>query len=570
MGKIKILDQKTASKIAAGEVIERPASVVKELLENSFDASADEIEIYLEKGGKKKILVRDNGEGMDKEDLKICFKPHATSKIRSLDDLNRLNSFGFRGEALHSIAQVSRLTIKSKPENSQTGYQIEVVAGKLKNLLPVGMNKGTEVKVENLFFNLPARKKFLKTDQTELKHILQIIERLALTKPEIKIKVFHNQKQIINLEKTDLKKRIKDLFKVDIEKMFYEGELSRENLKIKIFFSRPQYTPYLPELQILYVNSRFVKIPFLIKKTIKEAYGTLLPPNLNPRFILFLEMPAYFFDVNIHPKKEEIKLLSPTPVLENLKDLMEQIISTKETKFFAKAKTDKTSHFTFKEPVDEYKIHQEIKKTEQAKFFDIFPPETKLQLHRPYLQVFKLFIIFEDGENLIIADQHASHERVLFEKFMEKFKKEKENISQPLLIPEILEPSLSLYQLIKENLPIIEELGFKLEPFGEKLYKITHVPFILLTRNLDIKKTFIEILNDLAKGSKKLPFSIERAVATMACRSAVKAGDKLTQHEIDEIIKLLTRSKVPYTCPHGRPTHVVITKGELEKLFKRK
>ena len=572
MGKIRILDEKTASKIAAGEIIERPASVVKELLENSIDAKAKNIEIYLEKGGKKKILVRDDGEGMDKEDLKLCFKPHATSKIKTLEDLNRLSSLGFRGEALHSIASVSRLTIKSRKEGEEAAYQVEVIAGKLKSIFPTGANKGTEIKVENLFFNLPARKKFLKSDSTELKHILQVIEHIALSNQKLNLKVFHNQRLILNLKASDLKTRIKEVLKIEIENMFYEKSLQKENLGVKIFFAKPQFIPSLPRLQLVFVNKRFVKTPFIIRKTLREAYGTLLPPSLEPYFILFLDLPPYFFDVNVHPKKEEINILNPTPILKTLKEVVQETFQKQGAAFSPKAQEKKKEYiFTLKEAPEDYKATQrtdELQPVEKLTFLQ--PEDTPYKKPKDFLQAMNLFLIFEKDNSLVIADQHAAHERVLYEKFMAAFKDSSKTISQPLLLPEVLEPNLSLYQLIKENLDILEKLGFKLEPFGQNLFKITHVPFIILEKNLDSKKILAEVLNDLYLGKRKIPASFEKAVATLACRSAVKAGDELSKEEVQKIIDLLTNSKTPYTCPHGRPTHIIITRRELEKLFRRK
>ncbi len=566
MGKIKILDEKTASKIAAGEVIERPASVVKELLENSKDAGAKNIIVYLEKAGKKLIRVIDDGEGMDKEDLKLCFKPHATSKIETIEDLKNLKTFGFRGEALHSIASVSKLTIKSKTENSEVGYQIEIVSSKLKSFLPVGMNKGTEVKVESLFFNLPARKKFLKTDQTELSHILKVIEAFSLSNPEISLKVFHNNKLLLNLPKQTLIERIRSVLKLDLNK-FIQKEKEIENLKIFGLIAKPQFVPYLPKLYLTFVNKRPVKTPFFLKKAIKEALHTLVPEKYFPQFILFLELPAYFFDVNIHPKKEEVKFLNQTFIFKQIEKFTKEAILEEKPTFKASAeKRPSQKSFTLKEPQSTYKA--KLESFQQDFFQNQILPE--IPIRKKYIQVFNTFIIFEKENGIIIADQHAAHERILFEEFMDKFKNNAKEISQPLLIPEILEPSLSLYQKIKKLKDKLERLGFKLEKFGEKTFKITHAPFIIFRAKRSPKDIFLQILNDLFEEKETTPFAIEHLIATLACRSAIKAGDKLSEEEIQKIIKSLEKTQVKYTCPHGRPTHIIITKLELEKLFKRK
>ncbi len=568
MGKIKILDEKTASKIAAGEVVERPASVVKELLENSIDAKATEIEIKIENGGKTKIIVKDNGEGMDKEDLLLCYKPHATSKLSCLDDFKKLKTLGFRGEALHSIAAVSRLIIRSKTTSSSTGYQITVVGGKFKKIIPVGMNAGTEIIVENLFFNMPARKKFLKSEQTELKHVLREFQKIALTNPSIKFKLFHNNRLLSNLKSTHIEKRIEEVLKINLRNQFIHIKGQLESISITGYISKPQFTNSLPQIQYVFVNNRAVRTP-IAKKSIALALHTLLPEKIDPRFIVFLEAPPYMFDINIHPRKEEIKFQKPNAVISLIQNAVKNSITDTKVVFKPTAKTQNKNNtyvFTLKEPTSSYSTDK-FSEVKTALFTNELLTEIK---HKKYLQALNLFIIFETKNGIIIADQHAANERVIFEKLLKKYKSKDSAISQQLLIPIIIETSLALAQSINELLPLLNKIGFKLEPFGESTFRLTHIPSIINEKQKNPKEILINAIEDFKLTKNKLPSSIENLIATIACRSAVKSGDQLSEEEINEIIQTLEKSETKYTCPHGRPTHILITKQELEKLFKRR
>ena len=569
MSKIKTLDKRTVSKIAAGEVIERPASVVKELLENAIDAKAKNIKIMIEDGGKKSILVIDDGLGMDKEDLLVCFKPHTTSKINSIEDLNKLQTLGFRGEALHSIASVSYLTIKSKPKSKDIGYQINVVAGKLKDQFPVGTRKGTEVKVQNLFFNLPVRKKFLKSKATEFRHILNVVEKEALIAEKVNLKLYHNSKLVLNLPSGDIENRIEKLFKINLKEKFSKAELIEKDIRIKGFVAKPQFIPYLPKIQHLIVNKRYIKNNFLIKKALKAAFNTLIPEKSEIYFLIFLELPNNTFDINIHPKKEEIKFSDPMFIFKKIKEFSKKIIETPSIVYTPSVKkearrTQQKFYFTLKEKGEEKK----------AESFSLFDQAKETYLTEPskikYLQIMNLFIIFEHNNKLVIADQHAAHERVLYEKILKQFETQAKSFSQALLLPEIIEPNLTLFHQIEKIKTDLEKIGFKLEKFGQTTYKLTNVPFILTQVKKPIKLIFMQVVKEIIKNKEKKPYSIEKILSTLACKAAVKAGDKLSEEEIQEIIKSLEKTQIKYTCPHGRPTHIIISKTELEKLFKRK
>jgi DNA mismatch repair protein MutL len=563
MGKIRALPTEVVSKIAAGEVIERPAYALKELLENAIDAGASDIRIEIEDSGLKKISVTDNGEGMDRQDLEICFLPHTTSKLPG-DNLSSISTMGFRGEALSSIAAISELKIISRQKTKALGHCIETYKGKITSTSPTGAPAGTVVLVKNLFANVPARKKFLKNPRTEFRHLLEIVTQSALAYPEIRFELIHNGKQIFDLSQNQgIQPRIKLLLGPSVYENLIPLNFEDSYLKISGFICKPQVTTAINSRQYIFVNKRRV-LDSLISSAVKEGFSGLLEPNSQPVFVLSIETPKETIDVNVHPRKEQIKFLDQQYIFEMVQKAVRQTLTENNLTFYNLSCLDSSADKTGK--TNSY-LGQLLKD-------EVLPAQDKdigtIDLSKEVIQIHNLYLLCQTKGGVLILDQHAAHERVLFEEFKLAFQKHKQK-RQGYELPKaiLLDLSPSDTQAVLENLNFFEKMGFRLEQFGDTTFKIEAVPMIFKDWDWGtfIKETLEEILQN--GKPKDIDRHSHKMLSYLACRSAIKAGDHLTKKEIKDLIKKLAPLDLAYTCPHGRPLKIEIPLSQLDKLFKR-
>ncbi len=568
---IKVLNENLINKIAAGEVIERPANVVKELLENSYDSAADSIKIEIIDSGFKKIKISDNGIGMSKEDLLLCVKRYATSKIQQENDLFNIHSFGFRGEALFSIAQVSSMIIITKRECDAIGTRIEVEAGQIKKVEPTACSKGTIIEVNDLFFNTPVRKEYLRNKDLEFSQILHIVNKYALIKKSVSLILTHNNKEIINSPKTDsLLDNIISLYGPNFSKDLIEVKFLEGDFYLFGYISKPNLTRADKSEQSIYVNSRFVKDK-IISESVYDAYKTLLFINRHPIFILNLEINPSLIDVNIHPAKEIIKFKDEDKIQDfvfraikkaiyNSELITETNIENKEN-----IKPTKIYEFNLDKQTNLFNETNSTRKIQDKEISDYLDNKI-LKDYKILGQINKTFILLEDNNGLIILDQHAAEERVNYEKYMSEFIKGAIK-KQKLLDSKILELNTEQKNIALNNRGFLNSIGFEFEDFGENSLKVSSVPEIFGRLKSVL---FLDILNELVNNKGKIiDKEIEERIIKFSCRASVKAGQELTNDEIRKLINNLNNCENPYSCPHGRPISIRLSLGELEKKFKR-
>ncbi len=594
MGRIVRLDEDTINKIAAGEVIDRPASVVKELVENSIDAKATSITIDIKDGGKSLISVMDNGHGILRDDLPYLFERHATSKIKTIEDLLRVRTLGFRGEAMSSIVAVSDVELESQSDNDILGSRVIIKSGKIFDSKEISTSTGTIVKVKNIFYNTPARLKFLKSDRTELNYITDTVEKIALSNTHISIKYVVDDKVIFHTPGNgDLLSVIHCLFGAKTAKMMLPVSFANELLSIEGFTSKPELSKGNSTYIIFSVNNRIVKNNIL-KEAVKAAYKTLLMNNRYPVSILNVNIDPERIDVNVHPTKAEIKFSDSRSIFNLIYYAINQVLNKSDIQYTESFKDDdkpvmketlfENTNFTSKNVYNPTKNDFSFNKWNNNSYKnetvyegvkDSKPDEiiTKVEnsiinFHNGHIagQLFNTYIIYETGDSFMIIDQHAAHERVLYEELMEKAKHR--NIEQqPLLMPIIIELTPKERNMIEEYKDVLINLGYEFDFFGENSIAIRQVPII---RGEPASGYMIsELLDTIDSQKGDLPSIYERAITQIACKSAVKAGNNLTDKEIEELISRLFSAKLPFTCPHGRPTIITMDKTELEKKFKR-
>ncbi|MGL5616828.1 MAG: DNA mismatch repair endonuclease MutL [Sarcina sp.] len=617
MGKINILDQNTSNQIAAGEVVERPSSVVKELIENSIDAGSKNITIEISDGGVSLIKVIDDGEGIDGEDLKKAFMPHATSKIKDIKDIYSILSFGFRGEALASIASVSKITLKSKTLTNQ-GNEIVIEGGTIVSEGETAMNNGTLIEVKDLFFNVPARKKFLKSTARETAIISDIVSRIALANPNISFKLISNNKKIIQTFGTGkLIDVIRSIYGKDTSNNLIEFENHLDTVSVYGFIGNKELARKSRNNQSIFVNKRYIKDK-AINVAVENAYRSFNTSDKFPFFTLFIEIYPELVDVNVHPTKAEIKFSNDKEVFsavykgvhkafgdfikddfniesdyiveENIEQL-DQISFEKKLEEISKLENEykvveeKYKDYKEKEeitiPVD-FSARESIEILDDKKDFNInnnsVVKETTEEIVKiqneakfPKLTIIgqfnKTYILAEHNDNLYLIDQHAAHEKFLFENYLKSIE-EAEIIIQPLIVPIVLELSLVDYGYYEENKDLFENAGFRIESFGISSIKISEVPYFL--NKLDPKNLLISIIENLkVLGSGKTVEVKYNRIATLACKAAVKANDFLTEVEMEKLVNDMRFMNDPFHCPHGRPTIIKFSRYELDKKFKR-
>jgi DNA mismatch repair protein MutL len=544
---IKILPEDLINKIAAGEVIERPASVVKELVENSLDAGAARISVDIQDAGKKSITVADNGSGMTPDEIELALQRHSTSKINAADDLFAISTLGFRGEALPSIASVSRLTIE--PNQSGSGLTAEV---------------------KGLFYNTPARKKFLKANATELGHIGDIVAKYALARPAVAFRLTAEGKTLLNSPGTGrLLDAVLAVYGPDLVRGLVEVERPFQAGRVFGLVSRPTVSRLDKNYETFFVNGRYIK-NFLLNRALEEAYRTLIPNNRYPVAILFVEIDPRQVDVNVHPTKREVKFADNNAVMEAVRETVRTALDVgdmgKGEEAGKEARTE-TLDIGTADQLPMSNISSGILAQSPTSSFEL--PElavTADQQITPIYQLMPTYIIATDGQELVLIDQHAAHERVLYDQLSGK---KSTGACQALLVPETIELSVGETLALMSNLDSLKALGFEIEEFGSNSFIVRSVPAV--SAKAPAKQLLLDIVTELleAGSSSQLEVKKENIRKLVACHSAIKAGDKLTAQEMAQLIRDLQATENPLTCPHGRPTMVRITPEQLSKMFGR-
>ena len=602
MKTIQLLDDLTINQIAAGEVVEGPLSVVKELVENSIDAHSTKIIVEIENGGKKLIKITDNGKGIDYDDIDIAFERHATSKIRSVDDLKGVMTMGFRGEALASVASVADVDLVSRTADSEIGYSYEIKGGKkIKDIEEVNAPQGTTIVVKELFYNVPVRAKFLKSDNSEFQKIKKVFTRLALANLNISFKLIHNGKVVLNtVGDGNMQSACYTIFGKEVAQNLIEVDETINNIHINGVIGNTRIEMANRRSEIFFVNNRSVENEILFNGA-EQAFKNNLKIGKFPFLVLNVEIDPETIDTNIHPTKKEIKFQNEKDVFDavyqavKISILKEDFLgmdSTRNTQSIASDYTEQQlSHLSQSDKT--YISKNSIKYNDSyisntnvsQKYLSgrdssnmIFGHQGEKLEYKLVGVVFKTFIIIEieegDGEEketekakanekektLYLVDQHAAHERILFEQVKESYNDNKNPDVQMLLIPTIIELTKSEFDTVIANEDIFKKIGFILEQFGDNSIKISGVPTI--TYNLDIKTLFQDTLIELDSYHINSKQEVEnRFVATIACKAAVKAGMVLSPQEIDEMLQKLWKLPNPYTCPHGRPTTIKLPLG---------
>ncbi len=687
MGKIVLLDELTINQIAAGEVIERPASVVKELVENSIDAGATKIDIEVQNGGIKKIRIIDNGSGIKEDDLEFAFERHATSKIRAASDLETVKSMGFRGEALASIAAIANVELVTKTEEDDIGHKIVLEGGDVLEKTETGAQKGTNITVTNLFYNTPVRYKFLKKDYTELGYIEDAVTRIALANPNVAIKLKNENKVILQTTGNgDLNTLAYSLYGKETADCLLAVNYDYDDIKVTGVIGKPEIARSNKSYQMFFVNKRFIKDKTLTSSA-EQAFKGLLPIGKFGFLILNLEMDTRKIDVNVHPTKLEIRFQeeqkvfkavyhairdsllkadlvrnAETPIQEEKpiisqtitqvfieenqpqkqeKEETEQNVNHVETGLFSifkkkdsneeikqdnenvlaeifskksqehyeevipkyeenidsekeekikpqeqlqkqtvvepdETNTANTTNFDFNEMYSKTfgKVIEEPKKEDAPKFENIslFEEEETYESLPEYKYcgtVFSTYIIIEMNKEMYIIDQHAAHERIMYEKVKKNYYGNEEKDSQILLLPDIINLSHKEKSIVKENIDMFTKAGFMIEEFGENTIRLIGVPTVCL--ELDTKELFLEILDAVnTVAITAIQEKEDKFIATVACKAAVKANHTLEAEEVKELMDKLLRLPNPFTCPHGRPTAIKMSKYDIERKFNRK
>ncbi len=620
MGKIQRMSEQLANMIAAGEVIERPASVVKELLENAIDAQSTNIEIHLQDSGVRQIKVIDNGEGMSEEDAHLAFERHATSKVKTQYDIFRIQTLGFRGEALPSIASVSDVHVKTS-DGINSGLHLNIKGGDVLASKPGVMRKGTEMEVNHLFFNTPARLKHIKSLNTELSHITDYINKIALSHPEIAFKLFNNQRLLFQTNgQNNLQSVIASVYGFDIAKKMIPFSAKNDTYEISGFISDPIINRASRNYMTIIVNGRAIR-NYNVMRSILEAYHTLLPKDKYPIVVLNLKLDPMLVDVNVHPAKLEVRFSQEealrtfiyteikkvlnhveyipqteikAPVMPQLSKPVQQTLSFQAPKqvetpskviqpepivMKQKSVIEEIQESTVVTDVEANSVHEEsvetiaqsvpLAQSSQEKLKVVAPTkleEAKLELY--YIgQLHGTYLLAQNEEGLFIVDQHAAMERVQYEKNYQLLRDVSGDCVE-LLIPIVLKYAANELLLLKEALPSLMKFGFEIEEFGGQSLVVRSIP--VWAQKLDAKSIVETILHQVILDNQVDIGKLRESVAIMmSCKGSIKANQYINDYEIKELLQSLCYCEQPYTCPHGRPIIVKMTKYEIEKLFKR-
>ena len=619
MGIIRLLDESTINKIAAGEVIERPASIVKELVENSIDAKAAAITIEVNNGGKSFISVSDNGIGILSEDSEHVFERHATSKIEDAEDLFNIFTLGFRGEAMASIAAVSEVELQTRTESEDSGSYILIKGGHIQDKKSIGFPVGTTITVRNLFYNTPAREKFLKSDISEQGHIVDVVQKLAMVNTAVSFKLIVDGKNVLHTPGNgDLLSVLTCIYGKNTAKAMVKLDYNNPIINIDGYIGKPEIARGNSTYMIFSVNNRIIKSKML-GEAVKQAYKALLMNNKFPFVVLNLKVQTDKIDVNVHPTKAEIKFSDDRSIfstiytavksclagsnltfgsLEEPEAYAEPVAAASARIFEAPAPTielpDTSDLYIKNNRADLYDSHNEnaqqsfLKNDFNYKAENIGKSFYEQQRPVPVVQpnntvtnkevrpnqiaglniiglLFNTYIRTQDASNFFLIDQHAAHERINYEYLLSKYDTGDITV-QPLMVPIVIEVSPKEAVLVKDNFEIFERLGFEIEWFGENTIAVRSVPIVM--GEPCSGDFFNEILDSLESNNKTVS-PLEKIVINMACKNSIKAGTSITYEEMQELVKRLSQTKAPYTCPHGRPTLISMSQYELEKKFKR-
>ncbi len=592
---IQILDDKLANQIAAGEVVERPASVVKELVENALDANAKYIQVIIEEAGLKRIQVRDDGFGLSKEELPIALARHATSKISKVEDLFSITSFGFRGEALPSIASVSKFSMSSRVCGSDEAWKVISEGGKNNDLQPTAHPFGTTVVVDDLFYNTPARRKFLKSDRTELEHISDIVVRIAMAHPDKSFELLHNGQEIVRFSPaqgdllTDALPRLADFMGRDFVSNAITVDAQRGDMRLFGFVSLPTYNMSTARRQYMYVNGRPVKDRTLLA-AFKHAYHDLLARHRHPSCVLFLDIPPQEVDVNVHPTKAEVRFKNSSDVFglirggvrRGLDEASQTVSDTGQQQALHAFKAPvqpmqqipqmAQQDWQVSQPSSSYSLAFDTPPQAHVEQAEAMQSVTDFQPHplgAAVAQIHGTYIIAQTENGIIMVDQHAAHERLVYERFKKQIA-DRTAERQPLLIPDVIELPKVDVSVLLEYADELDFFGLEIEAFGPTAIAVRATPAILGQMNCDtLLKDLVEDLRSLKKGVS-LQTRIEETLSTMACHGSIRAGRKLSINEMNAILRQMEETPNSAQCNHGRPTYVELSRFEIEKLFGRR
>ncbi|MBT3664267.1 DNA mismatch repair endonuclease MutL [bacterium] len=576
---ISRLSEDLQNKISAGEVVERPSSVVKELLENSLDAKSNQIDITIEQGGNQLIQVRDNGIGIKKDQLPNSIKRFHTSKLSKLDDLFNIKTLGFRGEALASIASVAQLSIISDDGNSG-GAEISVIDGQASGIKPAPSISGTQITIQNLFYNTPARRKFLKTPRTEGRKIIEMVKRFGLSNPQVGFSLVVDGKKVVSLLIETLPERIGSLFDNTYQKNIIPIEISKADFTFTGYIGNLNLVRKRFGEQYIYLNGRYIK-DRLLNSAVYSSYQSLVQRGEYPFFIINIQMPYEQVDVNVHPMKTEVRFndewrvyhVLKSGVSQSLSEILNTIpnfqrISSDSSSFFQN--TNNQSSIDFNSTIQGNGLVSNLEKTDRAKLYasnidaskdgiDNFNIEKMWQVHKKY-------IISELNSGLVVIDQHVAHERVLYEECLQAFES-KIMSSQTLLFPEEIEFSKEEYDILLEIFPYLKKIGFKIVETENSKLVVEATPSDISWG--DEKKIIKEIIDEFISTRKKYSSYKEALAASFACKAAVKAGDQMSKDEMVMLVNRLFSTEHPYYCPHGRPIIMQLSLDELDRRFER-
>lgn len=599
MAKINLLSPMVFNRIAAGEVVEKPCSVVKELVENSIDSGATSISVSVERGGLGKIEVTDNGSGIEFDDLKNALLAHATSKISKLEDLDNIGTLGFRGEALSSIASVSEIEIISKTPDCEFGGKIKCLFGHMEELTQIASIDGTRISVKNLFHNVPARLKFVRKDKTEENDITNYMARLILANPHISFSYVADGKQVYKHKASDLKTAICDIYGEEIGKDLIEVNQTRGNMTLHGYISRPEIAKANRTYQTLIINGRYV-INYMISSAISNVYEDYLMKGKFPLYVLCLDLPVDEVDVNVHPNKLEVKFENSGAIFSLFSDAcfhalhetnftttpvspVKEVATDNFIKFSAptvervtlgvnegvsfqnEEKPDENITFNSKTSL----LSEIILKQVQGEDKSLYKQDELFRVEEPtriLCTLFDTYILLQKGDDIFLVDQHAAHERLNYDKLKQRLET-MTNISQSLVLPVIINVNNQEDNFLQENQKVFEQIGFKIEEYGKCCYRVFEIPFVLSGK--DINEYFQDVFKNLNTFVNKPLDFIKDDLCQKACKSSVKAGNKLSNEEIKILIDSLATNKSTLLCPHGRPIIVKLTRTDIEKWFKR-
>jgi len=575
MSRIRVLPENVASQIAAGEVVERPASVVRELLDNSLDAAGDRIEVLIEGGGRKLVRVGDNGMGMDRDDLLLSLERHATSKVRALEDLYSVGTLGFRGEAIPSIASVSRLEITSRTEESITAHRLRIDGGRLQSIEEAGAPVGTVVAVRDLFFNTPVRRKFLRTVKTETRHVMETVSRIALPYRGISFRLREGERTLLHYPASEKEvERLAMLLGRETARRMELVERASGPVEIRAHLAPPELSRSRGDRILIYVNGRNVR-DRLLTRAVMEGYGQRLMKGRYPQAVVALEMDPSQVDINVHPTKQEVRFHDGRAVYRAVVSAVDEGLygrgGAAVQSTFPQREADSVPAAPFSGTAEGRRRYETPAATEDWTFERSGTPVQQGVRQKPHLVIGQLrncYILCQAEDGLLLVDQHAAHERVVYDGLRKRVRNGAAE-TQPFLIPKRIELSAAEAGLLEEHGEELARLGLEVEPFGGTTCLLRSVPPVLLEADLD---AFLrELLARLKEsgGGLESDAGMDELLAVMACHGAVRAGRPLSGREMNALLDDLQRTDLPSNCPHGRPVSRTITWGELERMFKR-